>query len=104
MQQSPCFLQSKDRLSCLTCHTPHQDADARPGYYEKVCLNCHGTPAQRDRKLSAGLASKPCPVNAQSGCLNCHMPIKKFMPSITAPIFRRDHRIAIHRELARDSH
>lgn len=61
--QSPCFVRSGGRLSCLTCHDPHQipRGEAAVAHYRRVCLGCHGS--------------------AHSGqsddCTSCHMPKRR---------------------------
>ena len=68
MKLSKCFTGSGGRLSCLTCHDPHEmpsktDAAA---YFEKKCATCHTVnscklpPDQRARSAE--------------GCIGCHMP------------------------------
>ena len=38
---SRCFIESDNRLDCVTCHNPHHDAETNPAYYEAKCLLCH---------------------------------------------------------------
>lgn len=65
LSQSACYLQSDGKLGCSTCHNPHAPAASRTtAQYEAVCLKCHGSnPTQRH-----------CPVERESGCIECHMP------------------------------
>jgi hypothetical protein len=68
LARSACFKASAGRLSCLTCHDPHENARREAAHYESVCRRCHN-----------GVASSPapaatCPVNPTSGCVSCHMP------------------------------
>ena len=69
LERSRCFIESKGRLSCATCHDPHDNARTDAGFYEARCISCH-SPAGRAGKL----ASRLCPVNRSSGCVSCHMP------------------------------
>lgn len=62
---SRCYTESGGRLSCLTCHNPHRNAEPNPEWYTRVCQGCHA-PEKRD--------SPPCPVEQASGCVGCHMP------------------------------
>lgn len=64
LQQSRCFRESGNRLSCVTCHNPHEDASRDTTTYNAVCGSCHG--AQPAQKL--------CPVQPRGDCVSCHMP------------------------------
>lgn len=70
MKLSKCYRASNGRLSCLTCHDPHQQpaADEAPGYFRQRCLTCH---AAKDCKqsLPVRLAQQP-----PDNCIGCHMP------------------------------
>jgi hypothetical protein len=79
---SRCFRESK-KLSCLTCHDPHEDAKARTdsGYTEK-CLSCHASDP-RPVKL--------CRRKTQENCVPCHMP----RTALSAYLSFTDHRIRV---------
>ncbi len=62
--QSKCFLQSGGKLSCNTCHNPHENA--KPAANEK-CSGCHGAPKHKV-------------VVAKQSCVACHMPVVKPSP------------------------
>jgi Doubled CXXCH motif (Paired_CXXCH_1) len=54
---SKCYLSSAGKLSCITCHDPHQQpagADA-VDYYREKCLGCH---TQQSCSLSSGRADE----------------------------------------------
>lgn len=62
---SKCYRNSGGRLTCVTCHSPHEPLSQSRAAYEKTCRSCH----------SAGTTGqKSCPVNARTGCVGCHMP------------------------------
>jgi hypothetical protein len=67
---SKCYRESKDRLSCTTCHNPHIEPsrEEAPAYFNSKCLTCH---SERSCKLpmSARQQSKPA-----DNCVGCHMP------------------------------
>jgi tetratricopeptide (TPR) repeat protein len=101
MPQSRCYTQSDGGLSCLSCHEPHHDAVTSTRHYETQCLACHSPTAPRMSFLRSrtvlpeGKNPVPCPVNATSGCIQCHMP----KSSAAAPHTTfTDHHIRIRRE------
>ena len=67
MKDSRCFIASRGRLSCMTCHDPHVAVgpEEAPAYYRARCLTCHTDAGCR---LPA-LAREP-----QNDCAGCHMP------------------------------
>jgi hypothetical protein len=86
LMESKCFQKSSDKLSCLTCHSPHENAKTQPVFYERACLKCHSpqTPSQ-----------KPCPVNPKEKCIGCHMPARKALAGSEIPMTMADHKIHI---------
>lgn len=82
---SKCFKESKDKLTCLTCHNPHEDASTDTKHYEAVCLSCHAAP------------KKGCPVNPKEKCVSCHMPTRPIFPGSPLPNAMADHLIKIRR-------
>ena len=62
--KSACKRRSGDRMTCTTCHDPHQSPspDDRVAYYRGRCLQCHN---------QAGFAAGHHPEN--SDCTACHM-------------------------------
>ncbi len=88
LARSACYRQS-GTLSCVTCHDAHTNADPSLSRNDAICLRCHsgqeaeGETRRRGDKEKAdiaqgastrGVAGKVCPVNAHTGCTNCHMP------------------------------
>lgn len=63
---SRCYQGSHGRLSCLTCHDPHEDAPRGPAMYDAKCVSCH--------LRSAEGGATVCPVAKREGCVRCHMP------------------------------
>jgi Cytochrome c3 len=66
--QSACKRASGDRMTCTTCHDPHNSQTtatppARVGYYRAKCLACH---------TGAKYATAHHP--EQRDCATCHMP------------------------------
>jgi len=100
LMKSQCFLQSKDTLSCITCHNPHTNASTNPKTYEAACLSCHASPTSADRppRLRA-VKIEVCPVNPKENCVSCHMPRRKAIASSQAPIMMPDHFLRVHPNL-----
>jgi hypothetical protein len=97
---SRCYQESQGRLSCITCHDPHHDADTSASRYEQKCVACHsGTSDKKrsDRGLAPTAAEHgrqvTCPVNSTTGCLNCHMP--RTTSAVPHTTFT-DHHIRVH--------
>ncbi len=76
---SPCFQKSGGRLSCVTCHNPHRDADRTShDEYNADCRGCH-------RPATPGEVT--CTFKPAGDCVHCHMPAQPVdMP--TRPRFR----------------
>ena len=55
LSQSACFRKSAGKLSCLSCHAPHQPLEHDEAAYNRVCASCHA-------------AAHP------GNCVDCHMP------------------------------
>lgn len=100
---SKCYAESRGALGCTSCHGPHDDAVTDHAYYEAKCLACHApagaapTPPPDDParpiELSDAVRRVPCPVNADSGCVACHMPVRDDIVPLT-PF--TDHWIRVH--------
>jgi Zn finger protein HypA/HybF involved in hydrogenase expression len=77
LEVSKCFDGSDRRLSCISCHDPHQQVVRDDKAYDAKCLACHSSGA----KLSLGMikahptatAMPVCPVS-KANCVSCHMP------------------------------
>ncbi len=67
LEQSRCFIASRGRLSCLSCHDPHRvvPAEDRAAHYRSVCTGCHK--AAHDPPIDAATAD----------CVACHMPKRR---------------------------
>ena len=98
---SRCFIESTNKLDCVTCHDPHRNAETSPAWYEAQCLDCHmATASSVSRPANETIerehkARTSCPVEPARNCLNCHMPKVK-NPSAHAHF--TDHFIRVHRE------
>jgi hypothetical protein len=100
---SRCFLESRDKLDCVTCHDPHRNAVTVASQYEAKCLSCH---TSAPHTLGARSPSEPtgptessmpaaCPVDPRNGCIACHMPtVRNVVPHSSFT----DHFIRVHRD------
>ena len=64
LAQSACKRASGDKMTCTSCHDPHESpaAQDRANYFRAKCLRCHGT----------AFAASHHPENPD--CVGCHMP------------------------------
>jgi Zn finger protein HypA/HybF involved in hydrogenase expression len=79
MSASACYRASNGRLSCLSCHSPHEPIDRKAADYDARCRSCHARV-----KHSESVAGKPC--------AECHMPAVRPGPNLAFA----NHRIAVY--------
>jgi tetratricopeptide (TPR) repeat protein len=85
LRQSRCFRESKDALTCETCHDPHRvpPAEEAARHYTEVCRKCHAA------ALDALISQSAHPVS--TGCVACHMPRRRTEDVVH--VVMTDHRI-----------
>jgi hypothetical protein len=68
MEASRCFAESGGKLTCVSCHDPHEKpAESEAGrFYRARCLNCH-----KSKGCSAPPAKRAAVADS---CVACHMP------------------------------
>ncbi|MGC4045721.1 MAG: cytochrome c3 family protein [Armatimonas sp.] len=88
LSKSACFQKSNGKLTCITCHNPHENAEHNPQFYVKVCLTCHKAPQ-----------GKACPVQPATDCVRCHMPTFPAIPDSALPTKMADHWIRVQKNL-----
>ena len=93
---SRCFRESRDRLTCVTCHDPHTDVATDDKPYTAACLQCHSRPTTGSAPRP--VQAKPCPVNAVAKCVECHMPKRREPVFPGSPRRVADHFIRINRD------
>lgn len=75
LARSQCFQASGGKLSCLTCHDPHDPVRRNDAaYYRARCMSCH---------REGGQAPKPvCLAEQPPNCIRCHMPAVSASPHL----------------------
>jgi predicted CXXCH cytochrome family protein len=71
LRKSACFVKSRGKLNCTTCHNPHEPSNtpAAMRRYTEACQSCHQTVVQ---KL---VAERRHPISQD--CASCHMPRRR---------------------------
>jgi Cytochrome c554 and c-prime len=108
LEMSQCWIMTR-RITCVTCHNPHQALQHDPAAYDSACLGCHYSNSMRRARLHriepqpgaaghsapdltvASAVGSVCPVSDRN-CVTCHMP-KCRLPR--APFAMSDHFIRI---------
>jgi hypothetical protein len=86
--QSKCFQKSEGRLSCFTCHDPHERVRrAAPAYYRTKCEQCH----------SEGLSERHGGDVSAADCTDCHMPAVQ----VSSHLSFKNHWIGIYGDSSR---
>lgn len=91
LEGSKCWKTGDSRLTCMACHSPHEQVKTEPAAYDDTCLSCH---ASSGAKAASAHNEKPCPVATHS-CVTCHMP-KVYVPEMHTQF--TDHRIRVAHE------
>jgi hypothetical protein len=91
LENSRCWGNGDERLTCLACHDPHRPLDQNDSSYDRRCLSCHVNSA--GAKPTAEHPGAACPT-AQKDCVSCHMP--KYQVT-DIPVKFTDHQIRVVR-------
>ena len=70
MRLSKCYLKSRGRLSCISCHNPHLQPSQQeaPAYFRQKCLACH---TEKSCAVPLSIRQHKTPPD---DCAGCHMP------------------------------
>lgn len=71
LENSRCWKEGDNRLTCTLCHDPHKPLVQTAEAYDAACLQCHA-PAAGSKKATDQSGSV-CPVGTKE-CVACHMP------------------------------
>ena len=81
LQNSRCWGDGDRRITCVTCHNPHEPLERDVRVYDQRCLACHRIvadtpPAKRTTETADTMpAHAPsCKAGARDRCASCHMP------------------------------
>lgn len=69
LHRAACFRNSEDKLSCLTCHNPHEPLVKTLSTYDAKCSGCHKSVTHK-----TAIAGK--------NCVTCHMPQVSTSPTL----------------------
>ena len=70
LESSRCWGKGDARLTCISCHNPHQPLVRQARAYDSRCLSCHAS--SKHSKPTAEQPGAACPV-AKEDCVTCHM-------------------------------
>ncbi|TWU20571.1 hypothetical protein Pla52o_44490 [Novipirellula galeiformis] len=84
IKRSRCYLESPDKMTCSTCHDPHDTVSHNRVVSIDQCKQCHGH-----------ASSSECSHQPVGDCIECHMPAVEW----TAGISFHDHWIRIPDEI-----
>lgn len=65
LSQSLCFTNSGGKLSCISCHDPHDQTPPSRTVYNGKCVSCHD---------GAAADHRVCRIDPKGDCVSCHMP------------------------------
>jgi hypothetical protein len=71
LEESHCWSRASGKLTCVTCHNPHQPLVHDIGFYDQICLSCHSPSSNGNPEKGRG--ALVCGVG-KPDCASCHMP------------------------------
>lgn len=85
LRRSPCFVGSRGKMTCTTCHNPHHAPRGEEAvrHYRERCMDCH-----------AEVSPQAHPRPGESDCASCHMPQRRTQDAVH--VVMTDHFIRRH--------
>ena len=73
LRRSPCFIGSRGKMTCTTCHDPHHAPRGEDAvrHYRERCMDCH-----------AKVSPQAHPQPGESDCASCHMPQRRTQDAV----------------------
>ncbi|MGB3618557.1 MAG: hypothetical protein WBA12_10585, partial [Catalinimonas sp.] len=97
LRMSACF-KNAPRLTCTTCHDPHEPLVAQPRpAYNATCRGCHTA----DHQTICGVSAAEAHTADANDCVSCHMPLRG--PTDIPHVSAHDHFIRPPSETEEDS-
>ncbi len=87
LAKSKCFITSA-KMTCLTCHSPHNNEKDNIALYSQRCMTCHNQEHGTFCKINTENS-----FNIKSNCIDCHMP-KQVSKSIVLQLENKKEPIA----------
>jgi hypothetical protein len=87
LHSSRCRTESKGRLTCMTCHSPHAEPTEaeKNSYYRQRCRECHTADSCKEKLVERETTRPP------DNCIACHMP--RIAERSSPHVASTDHRI-----------
>jgi hypothetical protein len=89
LQNSRCWSEGDRRMTCVSCHDPHQPLEREPRSYDGPCLQCHRAV---EGNSTTGAHARSCGARQRERCSACHMPkyrVDEMHASFTDHLIRR---------------
>ncbi len=72
LSASKCFKNSQ--MTCVTCHSPHENETGKLTAFSQKCLSCHNNENNNGTHLPVCKMTGKLGVSINNNCIDCHMP------------------------------